>query len=131
MLDYTHTGNHWEPDPPASFVRFYEVFLAWREFNGWDNRMADHLPALFEVSGLEEVEVHCQDEVAEQGQLEFDERAVLWLEVIEGLGTQLVSAGFLSRTELNDTAESYAAWIRTGLRRQTLILRAVVGRAPL
>src|SRR5581483_10387464 len=39
VLDYNHTRNDWDPDPPREFRQFYAAFLAWRQANGWDNAM--------------------------------------------------------------------------------------------
>ena len=52
VLDYNHTSNVWEPDPPGEFKLFYNAFLAWRQTNRWDNEMANHLPDLFRSAGL-------------------------------------------------------------------------------
>ena len=69
VLDYDHVHNEWHPDPPTEFRHFYKAFLAWREANRWDNKMASHLPELFQIAGLAEVESHIQDEIVERGEL--------------------------------------------------------------
>jgi len=130
VLDYNHAENHWEPDPPPEFREFYRAFLAWRESNGWDNRMADRLPELFRSCGLQDLEVHHQDEIAKRGDLDFGEHADLWSQVIENLGSQVVTAGFLNEARLREAREAYEPWTRTELRRQTLVLRAIVGTVP-
>jgi SAM-dependent methyltransferase len=127
-LDYNHTGNAWAPDPPAAFRTFYEALLAWRETHHWDNQMGDHLPELFRAAGLVDVETHRSDEIAERGRPGFDEVALLWSEVIEKLREPLTREGFLSASALDEAGESYAAWARTGLVRQTLSLRTVIGK---
>ena len=53
VLDYNHTRNEWDPDPPGEFNLFYDAFLAWRHRNRWDNEMADHLPDLFRSAGVD------------------------------------------------------------------------------
>lgn len=128
VLDYSHTQNQWEPEPPAEFRNFYQAFLAWRQANNWDNEMAEHLPRLFESAGLAHVESHVQDEVAERGSPGFASRTAIWSEVIENLGEQLVQAGFLGVSRLQEASRLYAAWVRTALVKQTLIMRAVVGK---
>jgi ubiquinone/menaquinone biosynthesis C-methylase UbiE len=67
VLDYNHTSNDWEPDPPGEFKLFYNAFLTWRRTNRWDNEMEDHLPDLFRTAGLVEVKSQAQDEVVELG----------------------------------------------------------------
>jgi ubiquinone/menaquinone biosynthesis C-methylase UbiE len=128
VLDYNHTLNRWEPDPPAEFSHFYGAFLAWRQANRWDNEIADHLPELFRSANLAGVESHIQDEVVERGDPGFTERAALWSEVIENVGEQIVKAGFSTAPQLFDARECYGSWTRTDLVRQTLAMRAVTGK---
>lgn len=130
VLDYNHSCNEWEPDPPAEFKSFYNAFLAWRETNGWDNEMANHLPDLFRSAGLTDVRTSGQDEVVERGDPEFAGQAALWVEVIETLGRQLVTAGFITESQSRQAWECYGAWSDTTLRKQTLAMRAVTGRVP-
>jgi replicative DNA helicase len=61
VLDYNHTQNQWQPDPPRAFKLFYDAFLAWRHTNHWDNEIADHLPELFRSAGLVDVESRVQE----------------------------------------------------------------------
>jgi ubiquinone/menaquinone biosynthesis C-methylase UbiE len=86
VLDYNLAANEWEPEPPDAFRDFYAAFLAWRKANLWDNHMADHLPELFRSAGLGDIESHVQDEIAQRGMPHFDQKANLWLWVIENLG---------------------------------------------
>lgn len=126
VLDYNHAANTWHPEPPPEFLCFYSAFLAWRASHGWDNRMAHHLPLLFEAAGLTEIESHAQDEVAKSG----DQQTQLWIEVIDNLGDQVVHSGFLSDAQLSAAKTTYADWTVTALLTQTLNLAAVVGRVP-
>ena len=130
VLDYDHNRNRWTPEPPPEFARFYRAFLQWRAANSWDNDMASHLPALFRGSGLIDIENYSQDEVSERGQPEFGQGAGIWLGVIEGVGPQLSAAGLCTTAELQTARERYQEWISSGLERQTLVMRTVVGRVP-
>ncbi len=127
VLDYCHTSNEWEPDPPREFKRFYSAFLAWRHANRWDNEMADHLPELFRSAGLVDVKSRVQDEVVERGGPEFVERTALWSEVIKNVGEQLVTAGFCTELQLQEARECYDPWVKTELMKQTLAMRAISG----
>ena len=128
ILDYNHTKSEWEPDPPTAFRHFYHAFLDWRDANGWDNEIADHLPGLLQQAGLLNIRTEIEDEVATRGETDFIERAGLWSEVIENLGAPISKAGFCTESELRAARESYDAWIETELIKQTLALRAVIGR---
>src|SRR5690349_16057422 len=86
ILDYNHTKSEWVPDPPPAFRRFYRAFLDWRNANGWDNEMGDHLPGFFQEAGLLDVRSEIEDEIAARGEADFIERAGLWSQVIENLG---------------------------------------------
>lgn len=124
VLDYNHTANTWQPTPPPEFQCFYEAFLSWRESNGWDNRMAEHLPALFAQAGLTEIESLPQNEISRRG----DPQLQLWCEVMEKLGTRIVEAGFLKAPRLEAARVTYEAWVRHDLETQTLNLATVTGR---
>lgn len=130
VLDYNHTSNEWEPDPPTEFKLFYGAFLGWRDTNRWDNEMADHLPDLFRSAGLLEVKSQVQDEVTKRGEPEFAERAGLWSEVIDNVGGHLATAGFCTKRQLEEARECYDSWAKTALVKQTLAMRAVTGIVP-
>jgi SAM-dependent methyltransferase len=130
VLDYNLAANEWEPDPPASFRDFYGAFLAWRQANGCDNHMADHLPGLLQSAGLIEIASHVQDEIADRGAPHFDDHANVWGWVIETIGEQISRAGFFDQSQLEATAKSYQAWTESELVKQTLRLRTVIGIKP-
>lgn len=127
VLDYNHDNNSWEPKPPGEFTRFYTAFLDWRRANGWDNRMADSLPGLFQSQGLENVAVHVQDEVARRFDADFSAATAIWIHVIETIGPQLVSAAFLAERERVEAESVYCEWVQDHLQTQTLQMRAVEG----
>jgi SAM-dependent methyltransferase len=136
VLDYSHLHNAWEPEPPREFRRFYEAFLAWRQANDWDNEIAHHLPDLFAGAGM--IEIHgrgaigsrVEDEVADRGDADFEERTALWSEVIENVGCTIAEAGFCTKQQVAIARECYAPWAKTTLTKQTLVMRAVSARVP-
>jgi len=128
-LDYNHQDNSWKPRPPREFLRFYEAFLAWREANQWDNRMADHLPDLFRSAGLSNVQTHLDDQIARRGSRDFSGAAVLWTDVITSVGPQIVADGYLDEQERLAAETQYGAWAPTSLEEQVLSMKTVVGQA--
>lgn len=130
VLDYNHAQNQWEPEPPAEFKVCYDAFLAWRRANGWDNEMADHLPALFRSAGLVSVSSRAQDEAMKRGEPEFAWQSYLWSGTLQHVARQLIAAGFCTESQLQEAQEKYNAWVKTGLVRQTLAMRATVGIVP-
>jgi SAM-dependent methyltransferase len=116
VLDYNHDRNSWSPDPPPEFQRFYAAFLEWRASNGWNNAMADHLPALFEAAGLADIESIPCDEVVERGGPD------VWTAVIDGIG-----AKFYPDDDRACVLAAYHDYRATRMERQTLSLRTVVG----
>src|SRR5579884_2857035 len=102
ILDYNHRATEWIPEPPDDFIQFYDAFLAWREANGWDNEMGDHLPELLRSAGLVSLETHVQDETTVRGDADFAERTGIWSEVIENLGERLVNAGYSTLPQLRN-----------------------------
>lgn len=129
-LDYNHIQNQWEPEPPPEFRVFYDAFLAWRQSNGWDNEMADHLPGLFRSAGLTSVDSREQSEVVKRGDPEFAKLSFLWVGTLESVAGQLVTTGFCTRAQLDEARERYVTWVTTDLVRQTLAMRAAIGIVP-
>lgn len=115
VLDYNHVRNNWSAEPPESFREFYRAFLAWREANGWSNRMGDELAGLFEEAGLREVTVWEADEV--------EAAADFWPRIVKGIGEKLMPA-----ERCQEVAEHYAGWYEAVQPEQRLELRCVVGR---
>jgi SAM-dependent methyltransferase len=116
VLDYNHDRNSWSPDPPPEFQRFYRAFLDWRTSNGWDNAMADHLPAMFEAAGLVDVQSILSDEVNGPD---------VWTAVIDGIG-----AKFYSDDDRARALSAYHDYRDGAMERATLSLRTVVGKKP-
>ena len=130
VLDYSHADLVWDPPPPAPVRRFRDAFLAWRDANGWDNRLAHRLSDLFLESGLVEVSATVEDEIADRGHPAFDDALGVWRRVIDTLGPLMVEAGTLAAADLDAAAAAYPEWCRQSARRQHMVLRAVVGRRP-
>jgi SAM-dependent methyltransferase len=131
VLDYDHTRIAWTPTLPPDAQRFYGAFLAWREEAGMDNRIAEHLPALFTAAGLFDVDVSPQHEVIESEDPEFAEAGALWSQVAATRGHQLVADGALSEQARAEAERAFADWAAgTPPRRQALHLVAVTGRRP-
>ena len=128
VLDYNHARNAWDPAPPAAFMAFYAQFLAWRAANGWDNEVADHLPALLEAAGLTGIEIHDADEVGERGDADFAQKTALWVGVIDTLGPTMCGAGVCDAALVAAAREAYDAWRASTLQRQTLSMKTVIAR---
>jgi SAM-dependent methyltransferase len=127
VLDYNHEDNSWKPAPPAEFVHFYDAFLRWRTANQWNNRMADCLPSLFRSAGLEEIQIHVDDEVTRRGDPDFADRSAIWTHVVQSLGPRLVEAGYLTEAERAETERVYREWVQGSLQVQTLAMKTVQG----
>jgi SAM-dependent methyltransferase len=127
-LDYNHENNAWIPDPPAEFLRFYRAFLEWRVANKWDNRIGDRLPDLFQSAGITDIQIYVDDEIAQRGDPSFLNAGAIWLQVIQSIGTDIMTAGFLDKRELLKSEEHYAQYLQGGLHTQTLSMRSVVGK---
>jgi len=129
VLDYNHAQNAWDPAPPAEFAAFYARFLAWRAANGWDNDVADHLPALIEAAGLTDIRSHEANEISERSDADFVQKTALWIEVIDNLGPTLSRAGVCDVALLDAARRSYDAWRASELVTQTLSMKAIVAAA--
>ena len=127
VLDYNHENNAWKPEPPKEFRVFYQAFLDWRKANEWDNRIADHIPELFQAAGLRSVRLFVEDYIVQFGDPDFGNATGIWDHVMQVLGPGMVKAAFLDHRELLEAEECYRTWAKTHLQRQSLYLRTVVG----
>jgi SAM-dependent methyltransferase len=130
VLDYDLAETQWEPEPPASFLHFYQAFLDWRSVNRWDNRMASNLTALFHAEGLVDVAIHPSDELVRRGDPDFLDAYAsgIWLYVIQTLGPNLVAAGILEESARLCAEEDYAIYVRDVLQLQRHSMLTVEGR---
>lgn len=127
VLDYNHEKIAWEPEPPAAFRRFYEQFLQWRSDSGMPNGIADELEAMFADAGLRDVRVTVQSETVRKGEPGFERGIVLWADVAESRGHQLVADGYLTEDERAAAEAAYRQWIAEEAVSQTMYLLAVEG----
>jgi ubiquinone/menaquinone biosynthesis C-methylase UbiE len=127
-LDYNHAEHTWTPEPPAAFRHFYSAFLAWRENNGWDNRIAERLPEMFRAAGLEEIRSLASDETGVSGDADFENLIAIWKVIIDGIGPKVSEAGFVTESQLQSAQQSYADYAANTLVSQTLSMRTVSGR---
>ena len=131
VLEYTHADLVWEPAPPEPVRLFYDAFLAWRDANGWDNRLGDHLPGLVADAGFRDVVLTVEDEVATRGDPGFADALELWQRVMESMGATIVGAGFLAQADLDAARAAHRSWSEHDARLQRMVLRAVYGRRAL
>jgi SAM-dependent methyltransferase len=127
VLDYDHERIAWHPPPPASMLRFYSAFLAWRADAGMDNAIAAHLPALFESAGLTGIRVTSQHERTVRGNADFEQRAGIWANVAANRGPQMVADGFLTEVDRAAAETDYRAWVERDAQSMLLHLEAVEG----
>ncbi len=130
VLDYNHTQNQCEPEPPPEFKLCYDASLAWRRANGWDNEMADHLPGLFRLAGLASASSRAPDEVVKRGEPEFARQSYLWSGTLQHVSGQLVAAGLCTEVQLKEALEKYNLWAETDLVTETLAMRVEIGIVP-
>jgi len=130
VLDYNHEKIAWEPDPPASVLKFYGAFLKWRAEAGMDNGIADRLAAMFAEAGLQDIAVTPQHEATARGDADFERRIGIWSAVIQGRGRQMVEDGAITESERAEAERDYAEWARDHARAQSLYLLAVEGTKP-
>lgn len=130
VLDYDLDETRWEPEPPASFQRFYRAFLEWRTANNWDNQMASHLTGLFLSAGLVDIANHPSDELVRRGDPGFFDAYAsgIWLYVIQSLGPNLVEAGLLEESARLRAEEDYGGYVQHALRLQRHSMLTVEGR---
>ena len=110
VLDYNHEKVVFEPPPPLAATRFYDAFLTWRSDAGMSNMIADCLEAWFREAGLDSVAVTPQHEVTRRGDEGFPEQILLWANVAQSRGVQMVADGYLSEAERSLAEGGFRLW---------------------
>ncbi|AMR31782.1 methyltransferase [Mucilaginibacter sp. PAMC 26640] len=125
ILDYNHEDLEWQPQPPASMLRFYATFLRWRGDAGMNNHIAEDLPAYFSEAGLSHMEVLNANEVYSKGNANFEHKIGIWSSVAQM--TQMVDEGYISNEDRLQAIEEYDNWIKTDAEQMTMKLKEVRG----
>ncbi|UTA68334.1 trans-aconitate 2-methyltransferase [Emticicia sp. 21SJ11W-3] len=130
ILDYNHTRIEWTPQPPQSMLDFYEAFLNWRADAGYDNAIADNLPAIYKDLGLDSVTIVEQHEMSRVGEESFKGDAQIWSVVAETRGNQVVKDGFISEEVRLKAIQDYNTWIADKAQAMKLYLLAIEAVKP-
>lgn len=125
ILDYNHEALEWQPQPPASMLRFYATFLRWRGDAGMNNHIAEDLPEYFTRAGLSAVEVLNANEVYSKGEPSFEHKIGIWSSVAQM--TQMVDEGYISNDDRLQAIEDYDNWITGDAQQMTMKLKEVRG----
>ncbi len=127
VLDYNHTKISWEPEIPETMQSFYDAFLQWRLDAGMDNEVADHLPKMFEESGLINLKVTTQNEMTKRSDDDFQTHITIWAGVAFIKGIQMVNDGFITENQRARAENDYREWINESAQSQIMYLLAVEG----
>ena len=127
ILDYNHKAIEWQPEPPASMIRFYNAFLDWRSDAGMDNEIADHLPEYFNRLGFHTIEIFPANEVCQRKDEDFLHKICIWSKVAELRGPQMVQSGFISDHDRIKAIEDYDQWMKNNA--ELMILKLTEVRA--
>ena len=130
VLDYNHARIRWEPEPPASMRRFMDAWLGWRAAEGMDNEIADHLPAMFEAAGLEDIRLEPQHEPVRKPDRLFAREAAIWANMTDVHGPSAITAGLLTEDERLKAGREFRDWIAGPGQFQEMYLLACIGRKP-
>lgn len=125
ILDYNHEALDWQPQPPASMLRFYATFLRWRGDAGMNNHIAEDLPGYFAEAGLTNIEALEANEVYKKGDANFQKKIGIWSSVAQM--TQMVDEGYISNEDRLLAIAEYDNWIKTYAEQMTMKLKEVRG----
>ncbi len=128
-LDVDHTRATWS-NPPASWIRFYRAFLAWREACGFDNAVGRRLPLLSEQAGLVDTTSTTAMTTVRAADADFFRVAGRWRMLIEGRGRQMVAAGHLRETERRGALDGYTGWMQDPDAALTVYETCILARRP-
>ncbi|SHM44886.1 methyltransferase domain-containing protein [Gracilibacillus kekensis] len=128
VLDYNHEKINWQPEVPASMHYFYEKFLEWRADAAMDNSIADHLAAMFEKSGLTQIQVFPQHEKVQRNEEGFETATSIWSGVVSTKGAQMLADGIIDKKAVEEASIEYQKWREEKAEKQQMYLLAVEGR---
>jgi len=127
ILDYNHEKIEWQPKPPESMQRFYNLFLKWRRDAGMDNHIADHLETIFQEYGLNQIHVSPQHEESKRSNIDFESKVGIWADVAASRGHQLVQEHYLSEQTRLMAETEYRRWVSEEAIYMKMYLLAVSG----
>lgn len=126
ILDYNHHRIEWSPPIPSSMQSFYNAFLSWRSDAGMDNEMADHLAELMERTGeLNDIVSLSQLEFTQRQDPDFIHKALIWAEVADFKGKQMVQDGYISEQDRARAERDYRLWVQSQGEYQQMYLQSV------
>ena len=126
ILDYNHTTIDWQPAPPESMRKFYDIFLKWRADAGMNNQIADDLTSLLQQAGFKNIEQLNSDEHYKKGDTDFYIHLGIWSKVAGS--RQMVEEGYLTDVLRLQAIAEYNQWIEREAVSMTLKLNEVRGR---
>ncbi|WP_018392517.1 methyltransferase domain-containing protein [Bacillus sp. 37MA] len=127
VADYNHKKISWEPQPPSSMLSFYSAYLKWRSDAGMDNAIADHLPEMFQKSGIEEIIITPQHEITKRTDPDFKTRIGIWADTASSRGIQMERDGFITEKEYVTAENEYREWMIQEAQSLTMYMLAVEG----
>jgi SAM-dependent methyltransferase len=127
VADYNHEKISWEPKPPSSMLSFYSVYLKWRSDAGINNAIADHLPEMFQKSGIEEITITPRHEVTKRTDPDFQTRIGIWADTASSRGVQMEREGYITEKEYMTAENEYREWMIHEAQSLTLYMLAVEG----
>jgi ubiquinone/menaquinone biosynthesis C-methylase UbiE len=127
VADYNHEKISWEPKPPSSMLSFYSAYLKWRSDADINNAIADHLPEMFQKSGIEEITITPQHEVTKRTDPDFQIRVGLWADTASSRGTQMERDGYITEKGYMIAENEYREWMLQEAQSLTMYMLAVEG----
>lgn len=126
ILDYNHEQLEWQPSPPESMKKFYNIFLQWRQDAGMNNKIAEDLSDMMTEVGFYSVEVLESNEHYERSNENFPSKVGIWSKVA-GLD-QIVEEGYLNNAYRLQVIKEYDKWVAEEAISMTMKLKEVRGR---
>jgi len=127
IVDYNHEKISWEPQPPASMLSFYSAYLKWRSDAGMDNAIVDHLPAMFQEVGIEQISITPHHEVSDRTMPNFQTRIGIWADTASSRGVQMERDGYITENDYLTAEKEYRKWIIQDATSLTMYMLAVEG----
>ncbi|HEX4758858.1 MAG TPA: methyltransferase domain-containing protein [Terracidiphilus sp.] len=127
LLDFNHEEASWVPSAPREFMAFYSAFLEWRKSHHWMNDIAEHLGDMLRQADVADIQVLSADERISREHSDFEDRATIWVKVIESLGSLIQKEKLLSASDLQRARESYLRFVKIELEVHTIKMREAIG----
>ena len=89
--------------------------------------ITDHLPAMFQEAGIEQISITPHHEVSDRTMPNFQTRIGIWADTASSRGVQMERDGYITENDYLTAEKEYREWIIQDANSLTMYMLAVEG----